>query len=580
MSSPRSVFPGAATRSTSPRAAANNGAFPLQISKGLCSSAWEHHPHGTGQPPALSSGNLTRSNKSSANSLSYHNPLLDSISGQTNNISFAPSLPILQDLALAMPKPVTRLAGRTALHLPAWEKRTSNQWTLQAVSGYGLEFKDQPQQSHRPQTMESRYQAKAISEEIQKLEEKGAIQEINNDKDGFYSRLFLVPKKDGQMRPCSDQPPISEPISGSQPFQDVGHARSEGSPTKERLDDKNRSQGCLLLDPHPPRAPEVATIQVGKEIVSVHMSSFKTSLSSESVHEDPSASGGVFTQQRHSPCHLSGRHSPSGSGQGQADGTHSDNVVTPRSLRLSSELPQVSPGTLTEADLPRLHNRFSKEGAEPPAREDGGNNQGSQSDPEASANFCSLSSPANWEDVGSASGNSTYPTPLSEFTESQAHSFEEEGSRPPNRTITSSTQGPRTVDTKSVRMEWPSSPDARSNPGNRGRCIEERMGGILWGIMTGGCWNTQEAELHINSLEMMAAFFAIKAFAKDCCQTSIKDNISVVAHVNKIYNIGEFLIWRPLPMEHQLYYCSVPPRISTHYCHGIQPSLRCVNICI
>ena len=121
-----------------------------------------------------------------------------------------PSLPILQDLALAMQKPVTRLAGRTALHLPAWEKITSNQWTLQAVSGYRLEFRDQPQQSHRPETMESRHQAKAISEEIQKLEEKGAIREINNDKEGFYSRLFLVPKKDGQMRPVINLRPLNQ----------------------------------------------------------------------------------------------------------------------------------------------------------------------------------------------------------------------------------------------------------------------------------------------------------------------------------------------------------------------------------
>ena len=55
--------------------------------------------------------------------------------------------------------------------------------------------------------------------------------------------------------------------------------------------------------------------------------------------------------------------------------------------------------------------------------------------------------------------------------------------------------------------------------------------------MTGGCWNAQEAQLHINSLEMMAAFFAIKAFAKECQQITIlllTDNISVVAHINKM----------------------------------------------
>ena len=40
-----------------------------------------------------------------------------------------------------------------------------------------------------------------MSEEVQKLLEKGAIQEVSEDEGGFYSRLFLVPEKDGQMRP-------------------------------------------------------------------------------------------------------------------------------------------------------------------------------------------------------------------------------------------------------------------------------------------------------------------------------------------------------------------------------------------
>ena len=125
-------------------------------------------------------------------------------------LQLPPTLPILQDLALPTPQPVNRLAGRTAVHLPAWEKITSNQGTLQAVEGYKLEFKDQPQQSHRPQTVETRHQLRAISEEIQKLLEKGAIQEVSEDKEGFYSRLFLVPKKDGQMRPMINLRPLNQ----------------------------------------------------------------------------------------------------------------------------------------------------------------------------------------------------------------------------------------------------------------------------------------------------------------------------------------------------------------------------------
>ena len=47
----------------------------------------------------------------------------------------------------------------------------------------------------------------------------------------------------------------------------------------------------------------------------------------------------------------------------------------------------------------------------------------------------------------------------------------------------------------------------------------------------------QEAKLHINSLEMLAAFYAIKAFVKEKQQVSIlllTDNMSVVAHANRM----------------------------------------------
>ena len=59
-------------------------------------------------------------------------------------------------------------------------------------------------------------------------------------------------------------------------------------------------------------------------------------------------------------------------------------------------------------------------------------------------------------------------------------------------------------------------------------------GAACQGIMTGGCWSGQEVSLHINVLEMMAALFAIKAFAKNHQGLSILllTDMSVVAHVN------------------------------------------------
>ena len=63
---------------------------------------------------------------------------------------------------------------------------------------------------------------------------------------------------------------------------------------------------------------------------------------------------------------------------------------------------------------------------------------------------------------------------------------------------------------------------------------KEGWGAFCREIMTSGCWNAQKAQLHINSLEMMAAFFAIKAFAKEISILLLTDNILVVAHINRM----------------------------------------------
>ena len=43
-----------------------------------------------------------------------------------------------------------------------------------------------------------------ISQEVNELLQKGAIQETPYTRDSFYSRLFLVPKKEGSMCPVID----------------------------------------------------------------------------------------------------------------------------------------------------------------------------------------------------------------------------------------------------------------------------------------------------------------------------------------------------------------------------------------
>ena len=57
------------------------------------------------------------------------------------------------------------------------------------------------------------------------------------------------------------------------------------------------------------------------------------------------------------------------------------------------------------------------------------------------------------------------------------------------------------------------------------------------GVHTGGCWDTTEATLHINVQEMLAALYGIKCFARTASNLHIllrSDNSTVVAYVNHL----------------------------------------------
>ena len=61
-------------------------------------------------------------------------------------------------------------------------------------------------------------------------------------------------------------------------------------------------------------------------------------------------------------------------------------------------------------------------------------------------------------------------------------------------------------------------------------------GAVLEGqTRTGGVWTAEEAAHHINYLEFLAAFLAIKAFGKDWRDKAVLlrlDNITAVSHIN------------------------------------------------
>ena len=103
--------------------------------------------------------------------------------------------------------------------------------------------------SHSTILCETVEQSHLIVEDVQELLGKGAIVEVHNPRGGFYSNLFLVPKKDGETE-TSDKPESSEQFCSHRAFQDGGNPYLEGPSQSGGLVGKSGSEGRIFCDPN------------------------------------------------------------------------------------------------------------------------------------------------------------------------------------------------------------------------------------------------------------------------------------------------------------------------------------------
>ena len=118
--------------------------------------------------------------------------------------------PPLGEEQFPVPLPSIPVGGRLTQFLHHWEKFTTDVWVLSVVrGGLDLVFQERPPLSDSPIPMSQtsdKEKFRLLSEEVQSLLLKRVIEEIppTQSTPGFYSRLFLVPKKTGGMRPVID----------------------------------------------------------------------------------------------------------------------------------------------------------------------------------------------------------------------------------------------------------------------------------------------------------------------------------------------------------------------------------------
>ena len=115
--------------------------------------------------------------------------------------------PPLGEEQFPVPLPSVPVGGRLTQFLHHWEKFTTDVWVLSVIrGGLDLVFQERPPLSDSPIPMSQtsdKAKFRLLSEEVQSLLLKRVIEEIHLTP-GFYSRLFLVPKKTGGMRPVID----------------------------------------------------------------------------------------------------------------------------------------------------------------------------------------------------------------------------------------------------------------------------------------------------------------------------------------------------------------------------------------
>ena len=106
------------------------------------------------------------------------------------------------------------MAACLSAFLPAWWELTDDQWVLDVIqNGYALTF----EQSHptlsrnwRPHESASSHSRTALQAEVRSLLSKRAIEQvIQLDSLGFYSHVFFVRKKNGQLGPVINLRPLN-----------------------------------------------------------------------------------------------------------------------------------------------------------------------------------------------------------------------------------------------------------------------------------------------------------------------------------------------------------------------------------
>jgi len=267
-------------------------------------------------------------------------------------------------------------AGRIQLFLKNWEAITSNKWVLETVEkGYQILFTSTPIQHKIPQTPQfSATEAQLLQEKLENLLQKQAIQEHPNPvHEGFYSNMFIVPKKDSGQRPVINLKHLNH-------FVKAEHFKTEGLHTAKSLLQqgdwlaKVDLKDAFFMIPIAEHQQHLLMFNVrATKNLSVRLSTIWPLLSPLSIHKDTETSNRIAERTGNSPGNIHGRYVAVGKLPICVHRVHLHNHVHFREPGLCHKQAQISTSTNTIFGVSRDDNKLNNHGVISPLQEDQGN---------------------------------------------------------------------------------------------------------------------------------------------------------------------------------------------------------------
>ena len=167
-----------------------------------------------------------------------------------------------------------QVGGRLKHFRQNWQHITKDPWILQVVSGLRIQFRSPPLSVYHGRGIQQRLgreQRLVLDREVQDLLSKQAVRPCPHRTDSFYSTLFAVPKKGGSRLAACDQPEVTQLVpSADTSLQDGNNPELEGCSSSGRLYGETGPEGRLLDGACPPRRPQVPQIYVEGQSIRIH----------------------------------------------------------------------------------------------------------------------------------------------------------------------------------------------------------------------------------------------------------------------------------------------------------------------